>query len=95
MGFGIFILKSWASNMEMQIAEASPSSQVFSASVTGFKAVLLLPWKKSLMCKPGCSKFEHVGKRPAKLQRLKRKKCGLTLSYVSRKGSLLSWLLVL
>lgn len=41
------------------------------------------------MCKPRCSKFEQVRKRRAKLQRLRRKKCGLMLDCVSGKGGLL------
>lgn len=43
------------------------------------------------MCKPRCSKLEHVRERQVKLQRLKRKK----LICVSGKGGLLSWLPVL
>lgn len=53
--------------MEMQITETSPA--VRSALRLLLNSFVALK-KKRPMCKPGCSKFECVGKRRAKLQRL-------------------------
>lgn len=95
MGFCVFNLKSQASNMEMQIAEASPAVRFSLCLLLFSRQFCCCLGGKSLICKPGCSKFEHVEKRHAKLQRLKRKMCGFILNCVSGKGGLLSWLLVL
>lgn len=93
---GFCRVKFWAliCKCKLQKHLQSYRCKVFSTSVADFKAILC---SKSLiiMCKPGCSKFEYVGKRHAKLQKLKGNKGTLTLSSVFRKGDLLSWLLIM